>query len=228
MDFGDAPGIIVPAYNSAIFLDTTLKGILQKYPAAKIVVVDDGSVDKTGEKALALGVSCLVHERNLGKGAALMTGLTWARKQGWKWAVTMDADGQHDISDLESFRVTPCTDKTAILVGRRSIRGTSMPLHRRFSNYLTTCVISLLASKPVYDAQCGYRMYRLDVLDKLVFPIQGRFEWEAQVLVLACRAGYTVAAVDIATVYTDNGTHMHLVRDTLRFLKMVWRLAWTL
>ncbi len=227
MDFRDASGIIIPAFNAEPFLAATLEAVLRIVPPEKIAVVDDGSSDGTRQTALALGLTCLRHEENLGKGSALMTGLTWALEKGWAWAVTMDADGQHSAGDLAAFWSAPIREDTAILVGRRSIRGSTMPVHRRFSNYLTTRMISSLAGKPIHDAQCGYRMYRLSALSRAGFPRRGRFEWEAQALVLACRAGYSILPVDIATVYTDNGSHMRLVRDTLRFLKMYASMAWT-
>jgi hypothetical protein len=87
-------------------------------------------------------------------------------------------------------------------------------------------MISGIAGKPVYDAQCGFRMYRLDTVAAAAYPRQGRFEWESQALVLACRKGFSVVPVDIATVYTDNGSHMRLLVDSYRFLRMYWRLAW--
>jgi len=141
--------------------------------------------------------------------------------------VTLDADGQHAAEDLRAFWNADIPSDAAIVVGRRSIRGTRMPWHRRFSNATTTWMISRLAGKPVYDAQCGFRMYRLDAVFAAGFPARGRFEWESQALVLSCRKGYSVHPVDIATVYTDNGSHMRLAPDTLRFLKMYWRLVWT-
>ncbi len=227
MDFRDSSAVIVPAYNAEAFLGATLEGILRHVDAARVAVVDDGSGDGTGERARQAGVTCLRHEANQGKGSALMTGLLWAKERGWQWAVTMDADGQHAPADLETFWRAAVAEETAVLVGRRGIRGTPMPWHRRFSNLLTTRMISGLAGKPVFDAQCGFRMYRLDLLAQAGFPRQGRFEWESQALVLACRKGFSVQPVDIATVYTDNGSHMRLLIDSFRFLKMYWGLAWT-
>jgi hypothetical protein len=69
-------------------------------------------------------------------------------------------------------------------------------------------------------------MYRLDAVAAAGYPSEGRFEWESQALVLACRKGFSILPVDIATVYTDNGSHMRLALDSFRFLKMYWRLAW--
>ncbi|MDB5051132.1 MAG: glycosyltransferase [Fibrobacteres bacterium] len=226
MDFRDSTGIIIPAYNAEAFLGTTLEGLLKHADPARIAVIDDGSSDGTADRAERAGVTCLRHGTNQGKGSALMTGLLWAREKGWRWAVTMDADGQHAPEDLRSFWQAAIKEDTVVVVGRRGIRGSPMPWHRRFSNALTTRMISRLAGKPVYDAQCGFRMYRLDALAAAGYPRQGRFEWESQALVLACRNGFSVVPVDIATVYTDNGSHMRLLIDSYRFLKMYWRLAW--
>ncbi|MDB5102535.1 MAG: glycosyltransferase [Fibrobacteres bacterium] len=227
VDFRENSCILIPAYNASAFIGATLEGILAKMPAERVSVIDDGSSDGTRDRADRAGVTCLRHDSNQGKGSALMTGLLWARDQGWRWAVTMDADGQHSPEDLESFWKAPVAGDTALVVGRRGLRGSPMPWHRRFSNYLTTRMISGLAGKPVYDAQCGFRMYRLDTLGAAGFPRHGRFEWESQALVLAGRKGFSIVPVDIATVYTDNGSHMRLLLDSLRFLKMYWRLAWT-
>lgn len=227
MDFSGAAGIIIPAYNAEAFLEDTLRGVLGLVEASRVAVVDDGSTDGTGERARRAGVTCLRHDTNQGKGSALMTGLLWARERGMEWAVTMDADGQHAPGDLASFWNAPISGDTALVVGRRAMRGSAMPAHRRFSNWLTTRMISGLAGKPVYDAQCGFRMYRLDAIGAAGFPRRGSFEWEAQALVLSCRKGFSIVPVDIATVYTDNGSHMRLLKDSLRFLKMYWRLAWT-
>ena len=217
--------IIIPAYDAAAFLGATLESVLRHAEAAHVAVVDDGSRDATAAVAERAGVACLRHTGNRGKGAALMTGLAWAESKGWQWAVTMDADGQHSPADLESFWNAPVRDDTAIVVGRRGIRGTRMPWHRRFSNWLTTRMISRLAARPVHDAQCGFRMYRLASVRAADLPAEGRFEWESQALVLCGRRGFSLLPVDIATVYTDNGSHMRLVQDTLRFLRMYGRLA---
>ena len=226
MDFRQTSVILIPAYNAEAYLSPILNNLLSLVPADKIVVIDDGSGDKTEACALAAGVTCLRHEKNLGKGSAVMTGLQWAREKGWTWAVTMDADGQHDPADLASFWRMDIPEETGILVGRRAIMGSTMPFHRRLSNTITTGMISALAGRPVYDAQSGFRMYRIAAVAASSFPRYGRFEWESQVLVLNCRHGFSVQPVNIATVYTGNGSHMHLLRDTGRFLNMYGRLLW--
>ncbi len=219
--------ILVPAYNAAPYIADTLRPLLALVPPERVAVIDDGSVDGMAAVVETLGAVCLRHGRNRGKGSALMTGLEWAAGKGWAWAVTLDADGQHSPAELPAFWEAPVRDDTGIVVGRRALAGTPMPPHRRFSNWLTTRMTSALAGKPVHDAQCGFRMYRLEAVKSAGLPAEGRFEWEAQALILCCRSGWNVLPVDIATLYTDNGSHMRLAADTIRFLRMTWRSAWT-
>lgn len=225
-------GLLIPAYEAGRSLPRLLDALAVTVPGTPILVVDDGSGDDTAacvEARAPQNVTLIRHAVNRGKGAALMTGLRYARDVlGWEWAVTLDADGQHDPADLEGFLSAAPGRDTGILAGSRSRRGTAMPWHRRFSNASTTWLISRLAGTPVFDAQCGYRAYRLDLVAGL--PGEGRFEWEARVLVLAARAGWKIGEVPVRTVYGDQGSHMDIWRDSLRFLRMVFGrggMAWT-
>ncbi len=155
-----------------------------------------------------------------------MTGLLHARDDlGWEWAIPLDADGQHDPADLEAFLSARPGPSTGILAGARSRSGSNMPWHRRFSNASTTWLVSRLAGRPVHDAQCGYRAYRLELGG--ILPREGRFDWEPQALILASRAGWGIDRIPVRTVYAGERSHMNLVSDTMRFLRMAWRLAWT-
>jgi glycosyltransferase involved in cell wall biosynthesis len=197
---------------------------LDWYPGEKLIVVDDGSEDATATVARRFGVEVIRHSENRGKGAALKSGLNAGFQKGWDWALTLDADLQHRPQDIREFLNWSGSSDIAILVGQRLRQGTKMPWHRRLSNSLTTWAISRLAQQPVFDAQCGFRAYRLDVACR--YPEEGRFEWESRVLVLCSRWGYGISPVPVATVYAQEGSHMRLVADTLRFMIMAWRLAW--
>ncbi len=218
-------GVVIPAFQASASLASVLKGVLFFFPADHVLVVDDGSTDNTAGIAAAQGVPCLRHESNRGKGAALMSGLTHARRLGWRWAVTLDADGQHASGDLENFLKARPGRNTGILVGCRPRRGTTMPWHRRLSNSLSTWIVSRLAGKPVFDAQSGFRAYRMDILDAL--PRDGRFEWESQALILCCRQGREVESIPVRTVYSGQESHIRMGRDIWRFVRMAGRLAWT-
>jgi glycosyltransferase involved in cell wall biosynthesis len=218
-------GVIIPAYQAAVTIAGVICGLNPYIPLGDILVVDDGSTDGTAKIAQDLGVTVLKHPVNRGKGAALMTGLVQGRDAlNWEWALTVDADGQHDPQDLEGFLSAHPDPKTGIVVGARARAGTAMPWHRRFSNSSTTWLVSTLAGTPVHDAQCGYRAYRLDLVASL--ERDGRFEWESQALIRAARAGFGIEKVPVRTVYGDQGSHMDLWRDSIRFLRMAGKFAW--
>jgi glycosyltransferase involved in cell wall biosynthesis len=126
------------------------------------LVVNDGSVDSTAEVARSEGpLEVLNHLRNRGKGAALLTGMKAARERGFKYALTLDADGQHPVEAIPDFQ-RGCEDNSrAILVGNRfadsSIRR--MPIVRRLSNGASSRFISWAAGRRIPDAQCGMRIY---------------------------------------------------------------------
>ena len=218
-------GAVIPSFQASASLPSVLDGLLRFLTPDQILVVDDGSTDSTFEAAVAKGVFCLRHETNRGKGSALMSGLLHAVRCGWQWAITLDADGQHSMEDLEKFLAAQPASRTGLLVGCRERSRTAMPLHRRFSNVFTTWLVSRMAGGPVFDAQSGFRAYRLDLVE--AYPREGCFEWEAQALILCRRRGFDVEAIPIHTIYSGQGSHMRLGRDTLRFLRMYGRQAWT-
>ncbi len=223
----DSCGVIIPAYNAERTLKPLLRELLEWLPAGRMLVVDDGSGDATASIAEKEGVPVIRHESNRGKGAALATGLAKLRSDGLAWALTLDADGQHAVDDIPGFIPFAKDAGIGVVVGRRAMAGTRMPWHRRFSNWSTTGLLSLAAGQPVHDAQSGFRMYNLSLLEGDGLPDSGRFEWEPRVLVLAGRRGYRLQSAAVKTLYSDNGSHMRLLRDTLRFLKMYWKLIWT-
>ncbi len=218
--------VVVPAYNPGQGLVALLEQLAAIVPVEDVIVVDDGSTDGTTQTVRSAGFLCETHPTNCGKGAALSTGLLHARRRGFEWAITMDADGQHSHWDLPKFLHIPRTEDLGIVVGRRAITGTRMPWHRRFSNIVTTNLVSWLAGQPVHDAQSGFRMYNTRLLELSAMPRDGRFEWESRVLVVVSRSGYKIDAVPVATVYGTQSSHIRLFRDTWRFLLMYWRLVW--
>ena len=218
--------VILPAYNAEFSLKKLLRELLEYIPQENIVVVDDGSKDKTKEVSESAGVTCLRHAQNRGKGSVLVTGLQWARRSGFTWAATMDSDGQHLVKNLESFFAIAVDPAVGILVGKRARKG-AMPLHRRASNWISSQMISFLAGQNVYDAQSGFRVYRTELIGHASIPREGRFEWEPQILVLASKMGYGIVPVKIDTVYNSSQSHIRILPDIMRFLKMYWKMAWT-
>lgn len=212
--------LLIPAYNAETMLGKVLDEVIPLgYP---VIVVNDGSTDKTGEVAASHDIAWLeVHALNRGKGAALKSGFTLARKKGFTHVLTLDADGQHPIESIPEF-VRHCEKKPdAILVGNRFGDDTieAMPRIRRLSNGFSSSLISLAAQRKIPDAQCGMRVYPLSILE--MFPlISDGYAMETEVLVKAGRRGVEVANLSIACHYPDGTT-----TSGYRALADSWKIA---
>lgn len=218
--------ILIPVYNGAQVLGATLDRLTEFETPEHILVVDDGSVDGSGEIARQRGIEVLVQTPNQGKGQALRRGMQHLNENQVQWCITMDADGQHAPEDLAHFlnhQVEGDGDsELGVIVGSRNFRDKSMPWERVFSNSVSTKLVEMVCGCRVWDAQCGYRAYNTSLLNKNCLPENGRFEWESEVLVRAAHAGFLVSTVPVQTIYEEgNVSHISHVKDTWRFLKML-------
>jgi glycosyltransferase involved in cell wall biosynthesis len=193
-------------------------------PELDVLVVDDGSTDETGARALAAGARVLRHDVNQGKGAALQTGFDAAVASGADAVLALDADGQHDPAS--AARLLAELAQADVVVGSRNADRRGMPWLRRATNDVTSWWVSRLAGQRIEDSQSGYRAIRADVLRR-VRPESRRFEYESEFLVAAARAGFRIGFAPIPTLYNAPGSHIHPFRDTLRFVRFVWRHLWS-
>jgi glycosyltransferase involved in cell wall biosynthesis len=208
--------VIVPAYFAGKFIDELLDRLLKIVAAGDVLVIDDGSGDDTADRARKSGVKTIVHERNRGKGAALRTGFAVATEMGYDVAVTLDADLQHPPETIPRF-IEKIDSGLDFCCGNRMNDTARMPLHRRFSNSLSTFATSVLARKRLADSQCGFRAVRLESVSKMTLFCD-RYQIESEMLVEAARLGIKIGFIDIPTVYAGNGSHFGLFADTARFV----------
>ena len=189
---------LVPAYQAAAHLGEVLLGLAALPEPPHVLVVDDGSRDATAEVARQHGVQVHSFAANRGKGHALLAGFDLLRD--FDAVVTLDADGQHPPACLPAF-VTAAEAGADLVLGTREITP-DMPPARRFANRFSSAWCSWIAGQPILDSQCGYRLYRRDVLART--PVQAsRYEVETEMAVRAARLGFTIAHVPIPTVYGD-------------------------
>jgi len=148
--------IVVPAYNEAERIGTTIQGLVGRY--SNIVVIDDGSKDATYQRICDLPVWSIRHPINLGQGAALQTGIDFAVRQGADVIVTFDADGQHDVNDIERL-VAPVANGTAdVALGSRFLGKTvDMPQSRWFILKLGVIFTRVCSRINVTDTHNGFR-----------------------------------------------------------------------
>ena len=190
---------VVPAYNEAESLPELhreLSAALDRLGMTwEIIYVDDGSRDATAEVARQYGVQVHSFAANRGKGHALLAGFELLRD--FDAVVTLDADGQHPPTCLPAF-VAAAEAGADLVLGTREITP-DMPPARRFANRFSSAWCSWIAGQPILDSQCGYRLYRREVLART--PVQAsRYEVETEMAVRAARLGFTIAHVPIPTV----------------------------
>ena len=204
--------VIIPAYQAAATIRDVVARTRVAIPAAEILVVDDGSTD--GTHAAASGVA-ITHHRNLGKGAALRDGIREATARGAAVVVTIDADGQHPPEAIPRL-LRPIQEGRADLVLGARKRDRAMPVSRRITNWLSATLASRIGGQPVSDAQTGFRAFTRAVAER-VAPAGDRYEYEANFLLDALRAGFRVSSIEVPTIY-GAPSHFRAWGDTWRML----------
>ena len=204
--------VIIPAYQAAATIRDVVARTRAAIPAAEILVVDDGSTD--GTHAAASGVA-ITHDRNLGKGAALRDGIREATARGAAVVVTIDADGQHPPEAIPRL-LRPIQEGRADLVLGARKRDRAMPVSRRITNWLSATLASRIGGQPVSDAQTGFRAFTRAVAER-VTPAGDRYEYEANFLLDALRAGFRVSSIEVPTIY-GAPSHFRAWGDTWRML----------
>ncbi len=220
----DDISVLIPAYKSAHLLRRLLPRLMAYAPADRIVVVDDASHDDTPQVCDGHDITCLSHDVNRGKGAALATGFHHLLETGVQWIISMDADGQHAPEDLHKFiAASRATPPPGICIGARAMKPGIMPVERILSNRITSRILSFLCRIPVVDSQCGYRCYAVPFLKKISLAFN-RFEMESEIIMKAAFLGFPVTFIDIQTLYLRGPSHIAHVADTFRWTIAVLRI----
>lgn len=214
--------IVIPAYQAAATIGDVVARARTVLPDAQVIVVDDGSQDGTGEEGRGKGATVLTHPRNRGKGVALRSGIARACTEGAEAIVTLDGDGQHPPDDIPRL-LQPIRDRVADLVLGARVRNGPMPVSRRFTNWLSASLASRIGGQTVTDAQTGFRAFTRAVAEQ-VQPTGDRYEFEANFLLEALRAGYRVASVQVPTIY-GAPSHFRHFGDTWRMARAFARHA---
>lgn len=212
--------VVLPAYNAGKKLDAVLRELKRHFNSAQIGVVNDGSTDDTATCTIRNGVTLLSHQKNRGKGAALQTAFDYALTRTHALAVlALDADGQHAPEDIPKFIACFEQSNADLIIGARDFSSAAMPIMRRWSNRITSKLLSLRVGHVIQDSQSGYRLYSRRLLQALRLRTKG-YETESEIIIQACRKNMQVRFVPITTIYNDSTSHIRGVRDILRFLKL--------
>jgi glycosyltransferase involved in cell wall biosynthesis len=189
--------VIVPAYNEARYLGRFLDKLLKV--TKNVVVVDDGSTDKTREVALDKHVTCLTHMVNLGKGAALKTGCNYAfKKLGSDAVIIMDGDDQHATGDLKLF-VDELKNGANVVLGVRRLDA-NMPAMRIIGNKSMSILINMLFGHYISDIPSGFKAFTKKAYRELLWQSSG-YEVETEIAVRIAKSKLEYVEVPISTVY---------------------------
>ena len=212
---------LIPAFNEATCIAPVIQQACEY--ADEVVVIDDGSADQTSAVARAAGARVLRHEQNQGKGASIITALTYFAKSTAEFGILLDADGQHDPAEIPAFVATARQTGAGIVIGTRMQDTKEMPVVRRLTNQFTSWVTGKLARQAIADSQCGYRLLARTVLPDLRLAT-AHFETETEMLIQAGRAGHKIVSRPIRTIYVPGRvSRIRPGRDTVRFFKLVRR-----
>ncbi len=221
---------VIPAFNEGKHIGDVVRRTRAKLD--RVLVVDDGSSDGTAAEAQTAGAQVIVHPENRGKGEAIRTGLRhWLATEGssgvgqnrqFNWLLLLDADAQHRPEEIDGFIETARASDAKMIIGNRMDDVSRMPLVRRIVNRYMSKRISRLCGQDIPDTQCGFRMLHRELIPEMLAGAD-RFDYETEMLIKASRNGYRIDSVPITTVYCDEVSSIHPVRDTLRFFKLMRR-----
>jgi glycosyltransferase involved in cell wall biosynthesis len=220
----DKIGVVIPAYNAEKMIGTLVRELIAYgFKKENVIVVDDGSQDRTAEVAEHAGAEVLKNGQNMGKGFALRWGFERTEEKKLERVITLDADGQHQVKEISGFLETGCAYE--LVIGTRVIDQGRMPLLRKIVNRTTSLVISLLGHENVPDVQSGYRMIDLRIFKKIRLRTNN-FQTEAELVCKAARSGYRIGFTPITAVYDDERSYIKPMIDTIRFINMALRFLW--
>ncbi|MEO5619215.1 MAG: glycosyltransferase family 2 protein [Candidatus Eisenbacteria bacterium] len=216
---------IVPAYNEAGKIGAVVRKIPREF-ARTVYVVDDASEDGTAEEARAAGAERVIrHPRNRGVGAGIRSGLLAAKAEGFRFAVILSGDDQHEPDELPRVLDPLFADEADLVQGSRWLPGGAtpgIPADRRWLTRLYPLIFRLVSGYPSTDGTNGFRAFRLSILDDPRIRLEqdwlDRYELEPYLLFQCVRAGYRVREVPVTVRYHSRGT------TKMRFLSDGWRI----
>jgi glycosyltransferase involved in cell wall biosynthesis len=214
--------VVIPALDAEGTLVPVVKASLAHLP--DVVVVNDGSTDRTPDVAAAAGAMVIDHPRNLGKGAALKTGFRHALANGFDAIITLDADGQHLPSLIPRFIEAYANSRADLIIGDRSHLFGEMLPRRRNANRFSAWAISKCAGTRVGDSQSGFRLYSASLVRDTTIRSNG-FSAESEIIVRAGMAGRKVLSIPIELGFVNgiSTSHYRPVMDTVRIFLVVAR-----
>lgn len=216
----DKISIVLPAKNESTSLKTLIPEIIQRFPSAEVLVVNDGSTDETATIAIQAGAKVISHPYTQGNGAAIKTG---TRHAVGNILVFMDSDGQHDPADISSL-VGQLEHGYDMVVGARK-SGTHASVFRRFANSFYNRLATVMTGHKIEDLTSGFRAVRADKFRKFLYLLPNGFSYPTTCTMAFFRSGFPVAYIPIHAGKRQGKSHIRLIKDGIRFFIIILRIG---
>ena len=209
--------VLIPTYNNAGTIAKVIADV--KEYSADIIVVNDGSTDDTKNILASIeNIKVIDYPNNKGKGYALKLGLQKAYEWGYRYAITIDSDGQHYADDIPTFLDKIEEKPDSLLIGARNLAADNMPSRNTFANKFSNFWYKVETGKTLSDTQSGYRLYPLEKLQN-IHLITRRYEFEVEIIVRAAWRGVNVENIPIKVYYPpveERVSHFRPLQDFTR------------
>jgi glycosyltransferase involved in cell wall biosynthesis len=215
----EKPVIIVgmPAYNEEKYVGSVV--LQARQFADEVVVVDDGSSDRTAQVARLAGATVVQHRENRGYGATVQTVLAEAKKRTPDVLVLLDADGQHNPEEIPSL-VSAIAAGSDVAIGSRKLKSADIPAYRRFGQRIIAYFTRVLSRSTLSDTESGFRAFSRKALSVLE-PKERGMAISAETISEATAKGLKIAEVPISAIYTRDGSTLNPVKHGLGVLNRV-------
>lgn len=210
---------VIPALNEQKHIERVVKDA--KRHCVRVIVVDDGSSDRTAEIAQKAGAMVLKSPVNMGKGFALRQGVKKAIGLGAGFVATIDADGQHDARDISRAAKALQESNADIIVGSRTA-GKAMPFVKRLGNSaIFNASRILFGNSSIEDTQSGFRVFKADVFKKIEWKSRG-YEMESEIVMNIGKNRLKALEMPIKTVYSDKYKGTSVIDGVKIVASMLW------
>jgi glycosyltransferase involved in cell wall biosynthesis len=216
----DNISVVIPAKNEQATIASLVEAVLALASVQEVIVVDDGSTDATGELAAQAGARVVRHPFSLGNGAAIKRG---AREAKTEWVLFMDADGQHQATDIQRL-VDATADDVDMAVGARDAQGQAS-IWRRFANGFYNWFASKVTEYPIDDLTSGFRLVRRKRFIEFLHLLPNGFSYPTTSTMAFLRSGYVVRFVPITVLKREGKSHIHPIKDGFRFVIIIFKIA---